>query len=317
MDFGTLISLSILLFILITVAKGITIVQQSECVVIERLGSFHKTLNNGFNIVIPFLDRPRGVFWIRNTQMIFTNRLDLRETVLEVPEQAVITKDNVSINIDALMYVQITDPVKATYEIANLPLSVGQLAQTSLRNVIGEMDLDESLISRDIINGKLKMILDEVTDKWGLKVNRIELKNITPPRDIQNAMEKQMQAERERRAKVLEAEGDKQARIARSMGAKQEQINLAEGAKEAQIRKAEGEAEAIKEVANAKKTAIDAIQSSLNNTQLTTQYLIASSYLEKFGEFVAKDGDKIFIPYEASTALGTLGSIKEILKSDK
>ena len=194
MDFQTIISLAIVAFFLIAIIKGITIVQQSECVVVERLGSFHKVLNNGFNIIIPFVDQARSSYWVKNTQYIYSSRLDLRETLLEVPEQAVITKDNVSIQIDALMYIQITDPIKATYEIANLPLSTGQLAQTSLRNVIGEMDLDECLISRDIINGKLKTVLDEVTDKWGVKVTRIELKNITPPRDIQNAMEKQMRA---------------------------------------------------------------------------------------------------------------------------
>lgn len=313
MSLGLILTIAVVLFGIITLAKGIRIVQQSECVIIERLGSYSRTLSNGFNVIIPFVDQPRGIYWVENSQIWATNRIDLRETVLDVPEQAVITKDNVSINIDALMYIQITTPVKATYEIANLPTAVAQLAQTSLRNVIGEMDLDETLGSRDIINTKLKNILDEATDKWGTKVNRVELKNITPPHDIQVAMEKQMQAERERRAKVLEAEGDKQARIARSEGVKLEQVNLADGAKEAQIRTAQGEAEAIKEVANAKKIAIDAIKSSLGDNHLSAQYIIATDYLEKFGKFTQKEGDKVYIPYEASTALGTLGGIKDLL----
>ena len=315
MNFGFILTMAMVAFGIILIMKGFKVVQQSQCVIIERLGSYSKTLNSGFNVIIPFLDQARTVYWIHNSEIWPSTRIDLRETVLDVPEQAVITKDNVSIHIDALMYVQITNPVKATYEISNLPLSVAQLAQTSLRNVIGEMDLDESLISRDIINTKLKNILDEATDKWGVKVNRVELKNITPPRDIQVAMEKQMQAERERRAKVLDAEGDKQARIARSEGMKQEQINLAEGEKEAQIRRAQGEAEAIREVADAEKTAVDAVNSALNSEELTAQYLIATNYLDKFGKFEHGKGDKVFIPYESSTALGSLGTIKELLSN--
>ncbi|MCB0356101.1 MAG: SPFH/Band 7/PHB domain protein [Bdellovibrionales bacterium] len=314
MNFGIILTIAIVAFGIILISKGFKVVQQSECMIVERLGSYSKTLSSGFNVIIPFLDQARTIYWIYNSEIWPSSRIDLRETVLDVPEQAVITKDNVSIHIDALMYVQITNPVKATYEIANLPLAVAQLAQTSLRNVIGEMDLDETLASRDVINTKLKNILDEATDKWGVKVNRVELKNITPPRDIQVAMEKQMQAERERRAKVLEAEGDKQARIARSEGMKQEQINLAEGQKEAQIRKAQGEAIAIREVADAEKTALQMINSTLNSPELTTKYLIATSYLDKFGEFTQGEGDKVFIPYESSTALGSLGTIKELLK---
>jgi regulator of protease activity HflC (stomatin/prohibitin superfamily) len=315
MGFGIVLTFVVVIFGIIVISKGFKVIRQSECMVIERLGSYSKTLNNGFNIVTPFIDQPRVIYWVSNGQIWPTERLDLRETVLDVPEQAVITKDNVSINIDALIYIQITNPVKATYEISNLPMAVAQLAQTSLRNVIGDMDLDQTLASRDTINAKLKIVLDEATDKWGVKVNRIEIKNITPPRDIQIAMEKQMQAERERRAKVLEAEGDKQARIARSEGQKQEQINLAEGEKEAKIRQAEGESEAIKEVALAKKAALDAIITSLKSESLASQYLIASNYLEVFKEFSQGAGDKVFLPYESSTALGALGSIKELLQS--
>lgn len=309
--------LAVALFFTI-VSKGLRVVQQGQCIIIERLGRYHRTLASGLNFVIPFFDEPRRTFWIVNSVVLPLSKIDLRETVLDVEKQAVITRDNVSIEIDALLYIQIIDPVRATYEVSNLPLAVAQLAQTSLRNVIGEMDLDHTLASRDIINSKLKHILDEATDKWGTKVNRVELRNITPPREIQVAMEKQMQAERERRARVLEAEGDKQARISRSEGIRQEQINIAEGEKEAQIRKAQGEAAAIREVAEAKKEAIDQIKSSLGQAELTTQFLVATSYIEEFGKFVQKEGDKVFVPYEASTALGSLGTIKELLtQTDK
>ncbi|MCH2108605.1 MAG: paraslipin, partial [Polyangiaceae bacterium] len=250
--------------------KSIYVVQQSQAMIVERLGRYRQTMMGGLNFVIPLFDSPREVIWLTDRGTRKTSRLDLREAVLDVPEQAVITKDNVSINIDALLYIQVVDPVKAAYEIANLPLAVSQLAQTSLRNVIGEMDLDETLGSRDTINGKLKLILDDATDKWGTKVNRVELKNITPPHDIQQAMEKQMQAERERRAKVLEAEGDKQARIARSEGQRQEQINLSDGEKEAQVRRALGEADAIRAVAEAKKEAIQQVAEAIGSQQLAT-----------------------------------------------
>ena len=298
----------------VLILKGFRVVQQSQVMVIERLGSYSRTLSSGLNIIVPIVDQPREAIWVTDTGIKKTTRLDMRETVLDVPEQAVITRDNVSINIDALLYIQVVDPVKATYEIAHLPLAVSQLAQTSLRNVIGEMDLDETLGSRDTINSKLKFILDEATDKWGTKVNRVELRNITPPHDIQQAMEKQMQAERERRAQVLQAEGDKQARIARSEGQRQEEINLADGKKEAQIRHAIGEAEAIKQVAHAKREAIEQIvTASGNSPELAIQFLVATDYLDKFGKFVSKDGDKVFIPYEASTALGQFGGIGELL----
>lgn len=315
MDITLILGAVLAVTAIVVISKGFRIVQQSECIVIERLGSYSRTLTSGFSIIVPFIDQPRVSFWVYNSVILPTATLDLRETILDVPEQAVITKDNVSIHIDAIMYIQITDPIKATYEIANLPASVAQLAQTSLRNVIGEMDLDETLASRDIINSKLKAILDDATDKWGVKVNRVELKNITPPRDIQLAMEKQMQAERERRAKVLEAEGDKQARIARSEGMKQEQINLADGDRESAIRRAAGEADALKQVAEAKREAVNAVRSAVGDPVLTTQYLVASNYLEVFGRFVQGEGDKVFVPYEASTALASLGSIAELIKS--
>jgi regulator of protease activity HflC (stomatin/prohibitin superfamily) len=313
MDFLSLVMLAFAALAILILLSGVKTVKQSQCVIIERLGKFYTILESGLNIIIPIVDKPRTIYWVENGEVWPMSRVDMRETVLDVPEQAVITKDNVSISIDALMYIQIVDPKKAAYEISNLPLAVAQLAQTSLRNVIGEMDLDETLISRDIINTKLKHILDEATDKWGTKVNRVELRNITPPADIQQAMEKQMQAERERRAKVLEAQGDKQARVARSEGQREESINLADGEKEAEIRRANGEAEAIRRVAEAQREAIEEIKTALGNNQLAAQYLIASSYIDTLGQFSQKPGDKVYIPYESSEALGTLGSIKELM----
>lgn len=314
-SFSLIFALVLVASALILLLKSIRIVQQSECIVVERLGSYSRTLTSGLNVIIPMVDQPRSTWWVVGGMIIPTSRIDMRETVLEVDKQAVITRDNVSLDIDILLYIQVTDPVKAMYEVANLPAAVSQLAQTSLRNVIGEMDLDHTLGSRDIINAKLKVILDEATDKWGTKVNRVELKNITPPREIQVAMEKQMQAERERRAKVLEAEGDKQARIQRSEGIRQEQINIADGDKEAQIRRAEGESSAIKTVAEAKRAAIELIRQPLGgDAELAVKFMVANNYIESLAEFVQKPGDKVFLPYEASTALGSLGSIAEILK---
>lgn len=312
-----IIPLVLLAFVLILVVKSIYIVQQSECVVVERLGSYSKTLKNGLNVMIPMIEAPRPIYWITRGMVVLTDRIDLRETVLDIPEQTVITRDNVSMNIDALLYIQIIDPVKAVYEISNLPFAITQLAQTSLRNVIGELDLDQTLASRDIINTKLKAIIDEAADKWGATVNRVELKNIMPPRDIQTAMEKQMQAERERRAKILEAEGEKQARIARSEGMKQEQINLAEGQRDAAVRQAEGEASAIRQVAEARKEAVDALKTSLGDPELVAKYLVALNYLETLGSFQTGPGDKIFVPYEASSAIAALGGIKELIEAKR
>lgn len=310
-------SFGLVALIVLFLVKSIRIVQQSECMVVERLGSYKKTFKSGLNFLIPVIEVPRAIYWINRGVITLTDRIDLRETVLDIPEQSVISRDNVSMNIDALLYIQIIDPVKAIYEISNLPFAIAQLAQTSLRNVIGELDLDQTLVSRDIINTKLKAIIDEAADKWGATINRVELKNIMPPRDIQVAMEKQMQAERERRAKILEAEGDKQARIAKSEGLKQEQINLAEGSRDAAIRQAEGEAAAIRQVAEARKEAIEEIKSALGDPALVAKYLTALNYLETLASFQSGPGDKVFVPYEASSAIAALGGIKELLELKK
>lgn len=304
----------VILVVIFIIAKGIIIVQQSQEVIVEQLGTYHKTLTPGLSILIPIFQTPRDAYWVTNGAFHLTSRIDKRETVLDVPEQNVITKDNVSILIDAIMYVQIVDSKRALYEVANLPMAVMQLAQTSLRSLIGEMELDATLSSRDHINVKLKTILDEATDKWGLKVNRVELRNIQPPREIQEAMEKQMQAERKRRATVLEAQGDKESRIAKSEGMMQEKINHAEGEKEAQIRKAIGEANAIEAIAHAQALAIKQVVNSVGDPKVAVQYLIAINYLEKFGHFSQGQGDKVYIPYEASATMGSFGALKELFQ---
>ena len=314
---GLIITAIIAIAIIVVILKSAIVVQQSEVVVIERLGRYSRTLPSGFNIILPFLDQPRPMFWVTAGSVRMHNTIDLRETVLDIPEQAVITNDNVSIIIDALLYIQITDPVKALYEIANLPMAVAQLTQTSLRNVIGEMDLDKTLSGRDLINSRLKSVLDDASDKWGAKINRVEIKNITPPREIQLAMEKQMQAERERRAQILSAEGDKTSRITRSEGEKAEQINLASAAKESSIMKAQGEAEAIRMVALTKGAAIEEIRKVLNDSELAAKFIITQAYIDAFEGFVTKASDKVFIPYETTTAFASIGSIKELIDTGK
>jgi len=218
---GTIIILvAIAIFVLIFTISGLKIVQQSETIIIERLGRYNRTLKSGINIIWPIIDKPRDITWRyvidaidgrKYVKFRTKSRIDLRETVYDFPRQNVITKDNVGVEINALLYFQIMDPVKAIYEIENLPDAIEKLTQTTLRNVIGELELDETLTSRDTINNKLRLILDEASNKWGVKVNRVELQDINPPEDIRQAMEKQMRAERDRRANILEAEGLKRA----------------------------------------------------------------------------------------------------------
>ncbi len=307
------------------VANGLKIVQQSQVVIVERLGRYYRTLNSGVNIIIPFIDSPRPMRWrivqhasngrliIRSTTV---STIDLRETVYDFPSQSVITRDNVVTEINAVLYFQIVDPIRATYEIQDLPDAMEKLTQTSLRNVIGEMDLDQTLTSRDVINSKLRSILDDATDKWGVKVNRIELQDINPPRDIRDAMEKQMRAERDKRAQILNAEGQKAALIRESEGRMQESINHAEGQRQAKVLKAKAEAEAKILKAEAEAQAInkitEAVQASGANP---TQYLVAMRYLETLKEMTSgQDNKTVYLPYEASGVLSSLGGIKDLLK---
>ena len=244
MTSGTVILLLLALLIVFIIVKGVRIVQQSEAMVIERLGKYRTTLTAGFNVIIPIFDKPREIVFRftrdlpdgnKYVQFVKKERIDLRETVYDFPRQNVITKDNVMTEINALLYFQVMDPVKAMYEIENLPLAIEKLTQTTLRNVIGELDLDETLTSRDTINMKLRQILDEASNKWGVKVNRVELQDINPPRDIREAMEKQMRAERDKRAQIIDAEGSKRAAVLQAEGVQQAQITTAEGQKQSQI----------------------------------------------------------------------------------
>jgi len=239
--------------------------------------------------------------------------------VYDFPRQNVITKDNVAIEINALLYFQITDPVKAVYEIANLPDAIEKLTQTTLRNVIGELDLDETLASRDTINAKLRAILDEATDKWGVKVNRVELQDINPPKDIKEAMEKQMRAERDRRAAILEAEGLKRSKILEAEGFREAEINKAEGEKKAKILTAEGEAEARIKVAQAEAEAIMKITKTISASKGDpANYLIAVRYIEALKEMVSgKENKVVYLPYEATGILSSIGGIKDMLEGIK
>lgn len=325
MDFLGLLLIAISVIVLFSIVRGIYVVRQQECMIVERLGRFHAVLQSGPQIILPFVDQPRQMLWVRNGIVVPVERIDLREVVLDIPEQRVITKDNVGITVDAIIYTQITDVRRAAYEIQSLPLAIGQLTQTTLRNLIGELELDHTLSSRDAINTRLKSILDETADKWGLKVNRVELRNITPPVEVQQAMEKQMQAERERRAQVLtaeglkqsrilEAEGEKQSRIERSQGEQQEKINQSLGDRDALIARAEGQARSIEAVARAQATAITSVRDAFGDPKIASQYLVAMEYLKRFGEMTSKTNDKVFIPYEASGVLSSLGGISEMLK---
>ena len=328
MDAMLVIVIVATLFVIIFVASGLKIIPQAETRIIERLGKYNRTLESGVNIIIPVFDKPRSIFWryrvtdVSGDDIVtqrMTKKIDLREQVFDFPRQNVITKDNVTIEIDAMLYFQITDPVKSTYEIANLPNAIEKLTQTTLRNVLGELDLDECLVSRDIINTKLRAILDEATDKWGVKVNRVELQDITPPPEIQKAMEQQMRAERDRRASILEAEGKKKAAILESEGVKESAINMAEGEKKSAILQAEGEAEARVKVATAEKEAIDRITEAISASKGDpANYLIAVRYIETLKEMVSGQNNKIvYLPYEATGVLSSIGGIKDMLEGIK
>lgn len=312
----------IILVAVFFVMSGVKIIRQSETKIIERLGRYHSTLESGINIIWPILDRPRQVY-VRQTVkgprgdfaiVKMSDVIDLREQVYDFPEQSVITKDNVTTRINALLYFQITDPFKSVYEIDNLPNAIEKLTQTTLRNVIGELELDETLTSRDTINQKLRLVLDEATNKWGVKINRVELQDITPPETVRDAMEQQMQAERERRAKILKAEGEKSSMILESEGEKESQVNRAKADKESQILIAQGEAEAKVLQAEAEAEAIRKIAEALKDTNSDpAAYFIAVKYIETLKEMTSgKDNKTVYMPYEATSILGSLGGIKDL-----
>ncbi|OSB10072.1 SPFH domain-containing protein [Paraclostridium bifermentans] len=311
--FASIFFTVLIVLVIVLAFSTIKIVKQSEVIIVERLGKYWKTGESGLNIVIPILDR-------------VVKRIDLRTQVIDSPPQPVITKDNVTMSIDTVVYYQITDSFKATYEIANLVQAIRYLTTTTLRDVIGTMELDRTLSSRDDVNNKLRIILDEATDKWGVRVERVEIKNIDLPADIKEAMEKQMRAEREKRAVILQAEGTKQAAITGAQGHKESQILKAEGEKqtailhaeakrESQIRIAEGEAEAINKIAEAEANRVRMVYEALKNANVD-EAMLSVKYVEALSE-MAKGENKVFIPYESQGLLGSIGAIKELITDKK
>ena len=291
--------LVILILVIILIIPNVKIVPQSKCYIIERLGSYHATWDNGLHFKIPFVDRVSAV-------------VSLKEIVKDFAPQPVITKDNVTMQIDTVVYFQITDPKLYTYGIENPVNAIENLTATTLRNIIGDLELDQTLTSRDVINSKMRSILDEATDPWGIKVNRVEVKNILPPRDIQEAMEKQMRAERERREAILRAEGEKKSSILIAEGEKQSAILRAEANKESQIRVAEGEAEAILKINQAEAESIKMIKEAKADKSVLT--LRSFEALTKVAE---GNATKIIVPSDLQN-LATLGTtLSEMFKDQK
>lgn len=311
----TYVLIVIVVCILLFAKMALVIIPQSETRIIERLGRYHATLKPGVNIIIPFVDRAKDIVAMVRGRYVYTNNIDLREQVYDFPKQNVITKDNVQTEINALLYFQIVDPFKAVYEINNLPNAIEKLTQTTLRNIIGELELDETLTSRDTINTKLRVVLDDATNKWGIKVNRVELQDITPPESVLTAMEKQMQAERNKRATILTSEGKKASDILQSEGEKMATINRAEAEKQQAILKAEGEAQARIRKAEAEAIAIQKITEAVGTSTNPANYLLAQKYIMMLQQVAEGDKTKtVYLPYEATNLMGSIGGIKDLFK---
>ena len=317
MDFTFYFFLVLAIAAVVLIKKALLIIPQSETKIIERLGRYHDTLQAGVNFIIPFIDNAKSIVVLNHGRYSYSSTIDLREQVYDFPSQNVITKDNIQMEINALLYFQIMDPYKAAYEISNLPNAIEKLTQTTLRNIIGEMELDETLTSRDTINNKLRLVLDDATDKWGVKVNRVELQDITPPATVLNAMEKQMQAERNKRAQILTSEGEKAAEILASEGEKTAMINRAEAAKQQAILTAEGEAQARIRKAEAEAQAIELITQAVGKSSNPANYLLAQKYIQMLQELATGDKTKtVYLPYEATNLMGSIGGIKDLFKSE-
>ena len=315
MTLTSIILICIVLLALVILKMSIVIIPQSETRIVERLGKYHETLKPGVNIIVPFIDRAKVIISLENGRYRYTNVIDLREQVYDFDKQNVITKDNIQMQINALLYFQIVDPFKAVYEINNLPNAIENLTQTTLRNIIGELELDETLTSRDTINTKLRAVLDDATNKWGIKVNRVELQDITPPASVLQAMEKQMQAERNKRATILTSEGDKAAVILQSEGEKQSAINRAEAQKQTQILEAEGQAQARIRKAEAEAIAIAKITDAVGKSTNPANYLLAQKYIAMLQDVAQGDKTKtVYLPYEATNLMGSIGGIKDLFK---
>ena len=295
--------LVLLVIILIIAFSAIKIVKQAEVYIIERLGKFYKVADAGLTIIIPFFDHVRSV-------------VSLKQQTMDIPPQDVITKDNVTITIDTVVFYQITDPAKAVYEIQSLKKGIEYLAITTIRDIIGKMNLDETFSSREGINNQLRVVLDDATDRWGCKVERVEIKDITPPADVRDAMEKEMNAERNKRALILESEAQRQSAITIAEGKKQAAILEADADREAQIRRAAGEAQAIKEVAEAKAKEIQMVYEAIKNANPDDK-LVQLKSLEALEKVADGEANKVFIPFEATNALASLGSLSEVVKDNK
>ncbi len=293
-----IVFLVLLVIVVLVVISNIKIVPQAHAYVVERLGAYHVSWQTGLHVKIPFIDR-------------IAKKVSLKEQVIDFPPQPVITKDNVTMQIDTVVYFQITDPKLYTYGVERPISAIENLSATTLRNIIGEMELDHTLTSRDVINSKIRVILDEATDPWGIKVNRVELKNIIPPREIQESMEKQMKAERERRAKILDAEGEKRSAILIAEGQKESAILKADAIKETKVREAEGEAEAIRQV---QKALADSIR--MLNEASPSDSVVALKSLEAFEKAADGKATKIIVPSNIQGLAGMATSIKEIISSD-
>lgn len=310
-----IVLVAIVLLVVIFLMKTLIIVPQSETRIIERLGKYYATLSPGVNIIIPFIDRAKPVIVTNRGRYVYSSTIDLREQVYDFDRQNVITKDNIQMQINALLYFQIVDPFKSVYEIDNLPNAIEKLTQTTLRNIIGEMELDQTLTSRDTINTKLRAVLDDATNKWGVKVNRVELQDIMPPESVLQAMEKQMQAERNKRATILNSEADKQQAILHAEGDKLAMINRAEADKEQAILRAEGEAQARIRRAEAEAIAIQKITDAVGKSTNPANYLLAQKYIQMMEQLAKGDKTKtVYLPYEATNLMGSIGGIKELFK---
>jgi regulator of protease activity HflC (stomatin/prohibitin superfamily) len=308
--------------VLFVASKSFKIIGQAEVMVVERLGRFHRIARSGFNILIPFIERPReidvrflesDIGGQRRIASRSAARIDLREQVLNFPSQPVITKDNVTIDIDAVLYYRVADPQKATYAVQNLPYALETLTRTTLRNIVGEMELDQTLASRDQINKRMREVIEEASIGWGVDVTRVELQAIEPPRDIQQSMELQMRAERERRAAVTNAEASKRAQILEAEGSRESQVRKAEGEKEAAVLRAQGLAEARLAMADAEAEAIRRIAAALPDGQAST-YLLGLKYLEALPKLSEGKGTTLFLPSEASGVLSAIGGLRQMLQ---
>ncbi|WP_163988384.1 SPFH domain-containing protein [Pyxidicoccus caerfyrddinensis] len=310
MDFVTVLLIIAAVAVGFALVTGIRIVPQAKVMVVERLGKFHSVATSGLNILIPFLDSPRAIEMRVGNRVMRSNLVDLREQVMGFETVQVITHDNVNMEVGSVIYYQIVDPAKALYQVENLALAIEQLTMTNLRNVMGGLTLDQTLTSRETVNTKLRIVLDEATEKWGVKVTRVELREIEPPQAIKAAMAKQMTAERERRAEVTKAEGDKSAAILQAEGEKISRILRAEAERDAEVARAEGHKRAVMLEAEGKAEATRLVFEAIHQGRATPEVL-ALRYMETLQE-LGKGDNKMFIPYEATAALGAVSAIKDL-----